>query len=145
MLLKILFTILVVIWCAVIFIFSNMPGDVSNGRSSKVIKKTLNNITHKTIKDNKLDILNTILRKCMHATVFGVLGILIILCLNAFGINGLKLPIISIALAFVYACSDEFHQLFIEGRNCKFTDVLIDTTGATIGILILYLIINLIK
>lgn len=141
MLLKILFTILVVIWCAVIFIFSNMPGNVSNGRSSKVIKKTLNNITHKTLKDNKLDILNRVLRKCMHATVFCVLGILIILCLNAFGINGLKLPIISIIFAFIYACSDEFHQLFIEGRNCKYTDVLIDTTGASIGVIFIYLLI----
>ena len=141
MLLKILFTILVVIWCAVIFIFSNMPGNVSNGRSSKVIKKTLNNITHKTLKDNKLDILNRVLRKCMHVTVFCVLGILIILCLNAFGINGLKLPIISIIFAFIYACSDEFHQLFIEGRNCKYTDVLIDTTGASIGVIFIYLLI----
>ena len=142
MLLKILFTILVVIWCAVIFIFSKMSGDVSNGRSSKIIKKILNNITHKKIKENTLKILNSILRKCMHATVFCVLGILIILCLNAFRISGLKLPIISIVLAFIYACSDEIHQLFVDGRTCRFTDVLIDTTGATIGILILNLIIN---
>ena len=141
MLLKILFTILVVIWCAVIFIFSKMSGDVSNGRSSKIIKKILNNITHKKIKENTLKILNSILRKCMHAAVFCVLGILIILCLNVFGLYGLKLPIISIVLTFIYACSDEFHQLFIEGRNCKYTDVLIDTTGASIGVIFIYLLI----
>lgn len=141
MILKILFTVFVIIWCVVIFIFSNMPGDVSNERSLKVIKKTLNNITHKTIKDNTLDILNTILRKCMHAAVFCVFGILIILCLNSFEIYGLKLLIISIVLAFIYACSDEIHQLFVEGRTSRFTDVLIDTTGASIGVIFIYLLI----
>ena len=138
MLLKLLCTVFVIIWCIVIFLFSNMTGTSSKGKSEEIIKKFLNIITRKKINANTLEILNAFLRKCMHAAVFCVLGILVILCLKAFGIYGLKLPIISIVLAFIYACSDELHQLFVEGRTCRFTDVLIDTFGACIGIMVLY-------
>ena len=36
--------------------------------------------------------------------------------------------------AAVYACTDEFHQLFVEGRDGNFRDVMIDSTGALVGI-----------
>ena len=36
----------------------------------------------------------------------------------------------------LYAASDEFHQLFVEGRTCAFRDVCIDSAGAAAGILI---------
>jgi VanZ family protein len=36
-------------------------------------------------------------------------------------------------LAFLYAMTDEFHQLFTPGRTASFSDVLIDTCGAMLG------------
>ena len=36
---------------------------------------------------------------------------------------------LAILFVFLYACTDEFHQLFIEGRSGRFRDVLIDTAG----------------
>lgn len=36
----------------------------------------------------------------------------------------------SLLVTFLYACTDEFHQLFVPGRAGRFTDVLIDCTGA---------------
>ena len=39
---------------------------------------------------------------------------------------------------FIYACTDEFHQLFVMGRSCEMRDVLIDTLGSFVGILIYY-------
>lgn len=45
----------------------------------------------------------------------------------------------SLLISFIYACSDEIHQLFIPGRSGQFTDVLIDTSGALIMLLIIYL------
>ena len=49
--------------------------------------------------------------------------------------------LVSITLCFLYALSDEIHQLFIIGRSKEFKDVLIDTAGSFIGINI-YNIIN---
>ena len=37
-----------------------------------------------------------------------------------------------------YAATDEFHQLFVAGRSGQIKDVLIDTIGACIGLLVLY-------
>ena len=36
----------------------------------------------------------------------------------------------------VYAFTDEVHQLFISGRTGELKDIIIDTAGATIGLLI---------
>ena len=34
---------------------------------------------------------------------------------------------------FLYACTDEFHQLFVPGRDGNFRDVIIDTSGGTLS------------
>lgn len=41
----------------------------------------------------------------------------------------------------VYAGTDEFHQLFVPGRSGKIIDVLIDSSGALLGVLFLWIII----
>ena len=135
--LKIILIIMVIIWCIIIFLFSSMNGKKSNGESKKIINK----ITQKKLKIKTLEKLNKILRKCMHASIFCVLGILIFLCLKSFEIHNWTLSIMSLILSFLYACSDEFHQKFVDGRTALFTDVLIDTAGASIGILVLNIII----
>ena len=142
MLLKIVLIILVTIWCIVVFLFSNMTGNESNKKSGKLVNKMFNKITHNKIKIRTLEKLNAVLRKCMHASEFCILGILIFICLRVFEIHNWQLPIISILLTFLYACSDEFHQKFVDGRHCSFIDVLIDTAGACIGILILSIFIK---
>ena len=53
--------------------------------------------------------------------------------------------IISIGIGFLYACSDEFHQLFVPGRTAKFTDVLIDTSGVIVGSILIFIVILSIK
>ena len=50
-----------------------------------------------------------------------------------------KVSLQSLIFTFLYACSDEFHQLFITGRSGEFRDVMIDTIGGFIGSTILYL------
>ncbi len=49
----------------------------------------------------------------------------------------------SILLSFLYACTDELHQVFVPGRSAQFRDVLIDTLGASFGAIITYLIVKL--
>lgn len=47
-------------------------------------------------------------------------------------IGGYKWIALSMLVTFLYACTDEFHQTFIPGRAGRFTDVLIDCTGALV-------------
>ena len=83
-----------------------------------------------------------IVRKGAHMFLFCVLAILFFG--SAYnGDNILKSVFIALLLAFLYACSDEYHQTFVVGRSGQFKDVLIDFSGAFIGVLIVSLIVNL--
>ena len=42
----------------------------------------------------------------------------------------------ALAIVFLYACTDEFHQFFVPGRAGRFTDVLIDCFGCAVVTLI---------
>ena len=41
-------------------------------------------------------------------------------------------------LVLLYAASDEFHQRFVPSRDASLRDVLIDTSGGALGLLILW-------
>ena len=41
-----------------------------------------------------------------------------------------------------YATTDEIHQIFVPGRACTFVDMLIDLSGAIVGILFIHLILK---
>ena len=58
------------------------------------------------------------------------------------GIRGKGRNIASFVLTFGYACTDEFHQLFVPGRAGRFTDVLIDSSGALVLSLIVVLVMH---
>lgn len=130
---KIIVSILaVVIWMVGIFVFSEMKGDTSNGLSIGIVEQITST---SIIASNKL---NYIFRKAMHATEYCVLSILIYNILSIFQFKRWKCYVLAILLCFLYACTDEFHQLFVNGRTSQLKDVLIDSGGACIGVLILY-------
>jgi VanZ family protein len=52
---------------------------------------------------------------------------------------------LALALAALYAATDEFHQTFVPSRQGSVWDVLLDTTGAAIGLLCLWAIGRLLK
>lgn len=121
--------------------------DTNNEKTKTIgsteLKETL--ITQQNQKEEQLiEKLNKPLRKCMHASEYFVLSILIYNCLKKFKISGWKTVIIPIGIAFLYACTDEFHQLFIDGRTSQFTDVLIDTFGAILGVAMINVAIRII-
>lgn len=153
---KAFFICLIILWGIVIFIFSNMASDESNEKSKgtidKIVETTLNitnnsGITDKHPSEKKMNSviekLNKPLRKCMHAGVYFILAILIFLGFKSFKMIGWKLYILPVIICFIYACTDEFHQSFVNGRTSQFTDVLIDTMGATIGIISINIILKI--
>lgn len=111
-----------------IFMFSSYNGNISSVQSDGIVAM-LARIIHYT---GDIDILRVIVRKMAHFTEYLILGILVI---NACKYNSVKDMIkLSILICILYACTDEIHQLFIQGRGGRIFDVLIDTLGSLTGI-----------
>ncbi|MBA2433149.1 MAG: VanZ family protein [Chthoniobacterales bacterium] len=74
-------------------------------------------------------------RKLAHLTEYGVMAALLLRAIRA-GTGPLGWPhvLIALAVAAVCAVSDEFHQSFVASRTGSALDVMIDITGALIGI-----------
>lgn len=138
---KVVYWIILIAWMIFIFYMSNQPADVSNGQSDFVLN--LVETLGISISNNYVDIAITIIRKGAHFTEYLILSLLYFNVLRMY-INKNKALIYSIGLSFIYAGTDEFHQLFVEGRAGRFTDVLIDTSGAATGSTIVLIIKNLI-
>ena len=91
------------------------------------------------------DVTQHIVRKCAHFAEYMMLGFLIRLCMESwFGYRMKKYRLFSVigfATGVLYACSDEIHQLAIDGRSGQWTDVFVDSlgvvTGITLGILLI--------
>ena len=79
-----------------------------------------------------LGVWDTILRKGAHMTEYAILGLLL------FRAFGRELP--ALALGIAYAITDEIHQHFVRGRHASPIDVLIDTVGVAIGLLVFRLL-----
>lgn len=134
-----------VLWMALIFSFSNQK-DVDSSKVSdgfidrtvvKIYKIFNENITIE--KENEIIEKYTYpIRKLAHYTLYFILGILSFLVVKDYSINK-KLIIYSLLICFLYACSDEFHQLFIIGRSARVLGVMIDTFGSLCGISIFYI------
>lgn len=119
----------------IIFLFSNQQATVSKNTSDDFIKSTVNVVSHLSNNINInfiIDNYSFIIRKSAHFTLYLVLGLFVY---NACRDNKKRI-IISLFICIFYACTDEFHQLFIIGRSCEIRDVIIDSIGSFIGILI---------
>lgn len=138
---KLLPWLLVILWMALIFLFSHQPATKSSELSSGITEQIINIIIvvapNSSNKTSQIDI-SYIVRKGAHFTIYLVLGILVsnsIIKSNVeFKRNYLLLALL---ICFLYAISDELHQLFIPGRSGEVKDVLIDSTGALVGILLM--------
>ena len=102
-----------------IFLFSNQAGEESSKISNDLI-----------------------IRKMGHFSEYMVLGFFSFSYLSNIFMkdnihrNYKKTAILSQIFSAVYASSDEFHQTFVVGRDGNFIDVLIDSSGVLVGIII---------
>lgn len=142
---RIIFIILSCIWMTVIFCFSARNADESEKDSYKVGLKVGKIVMHdfkKQTEEKQMEFAKKIdhpVRKVAHATEYAILGMLLI---------GVFYPVkryywLSWLGCIIYSVTDEFHQLFVPGRSGQPLDVMIDSLGALIGTLIIFIIINL--
>ncbi|WP_313468240.1 VanZ family protein [Carnobacterium sp.] len=80
--------------------------------------------------------LHHFIRKNAHFFIYMALGFLLKYALKSSGITSLKAVGIALVICVLYAFSDEFHQYFVPGRGAMLSDVMIDSTGATLGIVL---------
>lgn len=128
--------LLIIIWMIIIFIFSAMAGDDSSNLSSGVLHTILKIVPG--LAENPYT--HLIIRKLAHGCEYVILSLLIVNL--EYQINNkinIKTIIIAIVGSFLYACTDEWHQTFVSGRSGNIVDVGIDTLGATIAGIIVYL------
>lgn len=135
--------VLAVVWMCVIFAFSAQKqeesGAVSEAFSYRMVSSA-DTFFHLHFDEEELRriasaIENTV-RKAAHMTEYAILAVFYYLWLGKWQPAAGKRGLAAVGLAALYAASDETHQLFVPGRAGRFADVMIDSAGAFLGIVI---------
>lgn len=134
-------SVFVLLWMGVIFYLSHQPAEASSQLSGGITDWIVSSIEKVIPFKINIELLHTFVRKTAHFTAYFVLGLLLVITIQAS--RKLKRASISLIIAVIYAITDEFHQTFIPGRSGELRDVLIDSVGALTGI-IFFLIITFI-
>ena len=144
--LRIVFFILMILTCITIFCFSNQNGEASKGVSGRVIRKVIDIFpgTKNKSEEEKVEIteqLQLLVRKLAHFSIYTILGITSTGFINTFSIKNKSKIGIAFLIGFIYAISDEIHQMFSFGRSARISDVCVDSCGVAFGIFLTFLVI----
>lgn len=144
--------ILALVWMCVIFAFSAQNNEessvVSEGLSYRMVHSTgflfLLHLDEEQLRKIAASI-ETFVRKGAHMTEYAILAILLFIWIGRWEISVLHRSSIAVIVTALYACSDEFHQLFVPGRAGCIRDVMIDSAGALLGLALLLLFDRIIR
>ena len=121
--------------CIVLIWGNSMATGAESGAMSGSVTKWINGMIQKVFPS--VEISHLFVRKAAHFTEFAILGTL------AAGNWVIWFPhkkrstvLFTIPCCFVVALTDEFIQSFSEGRASSFLDVLLDTAGSAVAVLI---------
>ncbi len=129
--------LLVIAWMAIIFIFSSQPGDTSEETSQFVIY--IFNLLGLDLNSVFGSLASFAVRKGAHFTEYFILYMLLYNALKE-SFSFKKALLFSLLGVFLYASSDEFHQSFVPGRGPAFRDVLIDTSGGLLALVVTFIL-----
>jgi VanZ family protein len=82
------------------------------------------------------------IRKGVHFFIFAVLGFLMLRVCHLFVKNNLRAFAIALFSVVFYACLDELHQYYTDGRSALWQDVVIDSVGGFFGISVSYWLVR---
>jgi VanZ family protein len=80
-----------------------------------------------------------IVRKCTHVGEYAILALLLLRAATLMPNSKRSIPILYVSIwgvCLFVAVTDEFHQTFVASRDAAATDVMIDSAGAIVGLLI---------
>lgn len=135
--------LLVIAVAAMIFYFSSQPGEESSKTSAGLTAFVLRLLVpgFDSLSDAEkavyFDRIIYFVRKAAHFTEFAMLGASLRLLFHALA---LRRPILTAWVAgTLYACIDELHQMFVDGRGPMWQDVCIDSAGVLTAVLLVTL------
>lgn len=106
--------------------------NVSNLKVVEPTKSVYSNFKEQLRIDNS----NIFLRKNAHALEFLILAILLGLVFKSFGMSVKNSIVYILFVVLLYAVTDEYHQIFVEGRDSRVFDIIVDFIGGCIGTII---------
>lgn len=134
---KIIKLIIIIFLMVFIFSLSADTGSQSSKKSDSVIVKTCEVILGRKLsnieKEKYINKFVKVVRKSAHFLLYFLLGLSIISFISEFTIINYRSITYMVLIVFLYAVSDEIHQLFVNGRSCEFFDIVIDTIGGSIA------------
>ena len=141
---RILTTALTICVMVMIFEFSTQDADRSD-HTSGFISNAIISVLYRDYamqtpeKQQEIyDSVQFVVRKCAHFSEYTLLGFLLRLCLESWFGHRMKkyriLALIGFGAGTAYACTDEAHQLGVEGRSGAWKDVLVDAGGVLLGV-----------
>jgi VanZ family protein len=126
--------------CLTIFFFSAQNIKKSGTVSGKVASEIQSGAEVVIKEENSLKLFKKVFikhtRKWAHVVLYFVMGIMLCGYLSYGNMRMRDKIILVVIICFLYGCTDEIHQIFSDGRGSRFTDVLIDTAGASVGTLL---------
>ena len=133
---RILRTIPMLAMMIIIYSFSAGTGEES-GSLSLAIAQWVSKMLEKVNIDVSAQVLHLPIRKLAHMSEYAVLAITVM-----WAVYGVKRRyLVALVVSVLYAISDECHQLFVSGRAGTPVDVLIDSAGVIVG-LVVYRIVS---
>jgi len=133
---KVISWTMLLVWMGVIFLMSHQPGDVSSSQSDLVMK--IFEFLGIKLDSYFGDLATFIIRKAAHFSEYLILFLLLyrVICIY---IDRKTAKLYALLGVFLYAGSDEIHQYFIPGRVMAFKDVMIDTSGGFLAMILTWL------
>jgi len=138
-----LYLLIIPAYLLMIYLLSHQTGHTSNEISQGIIRRIIGklfDITGKELTYDMLDTINYLFRKFLHFTEYMILAMLFYCMLKNLPLGIQKRLVFSVLPAVIYSVSDEFHQLFVPNRTGQISDIIIDSSGALIGALLMYLL-----
>ncbi len=138
----IIFLILAIVWSAVIWSFSLKSAE-SSSVDSNAAKSAVESILEALLGE-KVNVDTKLIRKLAHFFEFAVLGFLSFMTFYFFERRKrLELILYPALWGLGVAVTDEFLQLFFEGRSAQLSDVLLDLSGVLAAATFMYVLVRI--
>lgn len=133
---RILLTILVLLWVSFIFANSLFPASQSSAISGGVVDQ-VNSILHQIGISGQIT--DHMVRKSAHFVEFTLFGILLFLTIRSYSPYPGHHLFVGLFLGLLVPVTDEFIQSFVEGRGSQVSDVVLDFSGVITGAILFFL------